>query len=228
MLLTPRYDSTPIITVEPRLSTPTGRPSQLGEPTWELTTFFPRQGEWTEGEYLALESRGGRLVELVDGKLEVLPMPTFAHQLILAYLHDQLRAFVLARGLGLVGLAPCPIRLADKHFREPDVFYVGRSRIRDLNTPPEGVDLAMEIVSPGEKDRKRELVEKREDYAQAGIPEYWIVDPLHRRMTVLVLDGEQYRVDGEYAPGQMARSKLLEGFEIDVAAAFAAGEGPQS
>ncbi|MEX2026588.1 MAG: Uma2 family endonuclease [Pirellulaceae bacterium] len=204
--------------------TPTGRPSQPGEPTWELTTFFPRQGEWTEGEYLALETRGGRLVELVDGKLEVLPMPTFAHQLILAYLHDQLRAFVLPRGLGLVGLAPCPIRLAEKHFREPDVFFAGHARIRDLHTPPEGVDLAVEIVSPGEKDRKRDLVEKRKDYAQAGIPEYWIVDPPEQRITVLVLEGEQYRVDGEFQPGQTARSKLLEGLEIDVAAVFAAGE----
>jgi Uma2 family endonuclease len=84
----------------------------------------------------------------------------------------------------------------------------------------------MEVVSPGEKDRHRDLVEKRTDYAQAGIPEYWIVDPLQRRITVLVLTGEQYRVDGEYSPGQSASSRLLDGLEIDVAAVFAAGESP--
>lgn len=46
--------------------TPNGRPSQLGEPTWELTTYFPRQGEWTEGQYLALESRGGRRTDVLS------------------------------------------------------------------------------------------------------------------------------------------------------------------
>lgn len=82
------------------------------------------------------------------------------------------------------------------------------------------------MVSDDSSDRNRDLVDKRQDYAQAGIPEYWIVDPLERRVTVLVLEGEQYQVDGEYSPGQIARSRLLEGLEIDVATVFAAGESP--
>ena len=47
---------------------PPVRISQPGEPTWEATEFFPRQGEWTEQDYLALDA--GRLIELADGCLE--------------------------------------------------------------------------------------------------------------------------------------------------------------
>ena len=207
---------------------PTGQPSQPGEPTWELTTYFPHQGDWTESEYLALEAKGGRLVEMVDGVLEFLPMPTLAHQLIAAFINSRLMEFVTARGLGIVGMAPCPIRLWTKHFREPDVFFLRRERVRDLETPPDGVDLAVEVVSKGDRDRKRDLVEKKTDYAKAGIAEYWIVDPQMRWITVLVLEGTEYSVHGEYPPGQTARSKLLDGFELDVSAVFRAGEMPPS
>ena len=207
---------------------PTGQPSQPGEPTWELTTFFPRQGEWTEGAYLELESRGGRLVELVDGFLEVLPMPTLFHQFIVDYLHQQLKSFVAARKLGVVAFAPCPIRLREKTYREPDVFFLRQGRCTDPKTQPEGADLVIEVVSDDPSDRKRDLVEKKADYAKAGIPEYWIVDPQERRITVLVLEGSEYHVHGEYSPGQMARSKLLERFELDVTAVFKSGELPQT
>lgn len=49
--------------------------------------------------------------------------------------------------------------------------------------------LVMEVVSGGPQDRKRDLVIKRAEYAAAGIPEYWIVDPESRRITVLTLVG---------------------------------------
>lgn len=209
-------------------SSPTGHRSQAGEPTWELTTFFPLQGEWTEAAYLELESKGGRLVELVDGFLEVLPMPTLFHQLIVDYLHQQLKAFVVARNLGVVAFAPCPIRLRPKTFREPDVFFLRTGRCTDPKTQPEGADLAIEVVSDDPSDRKRHLVEKRADYAMAAIPEYWIVDPKERRITVLALEGTQYSVHGAYSSGQTARSKLLDGFELDVTDVFKAGELPQT
>ena len=45
------------------------------EPTWEIATLFPNQGQWSEDEYLALNTN--RFVEYRDGFMEVLPMPTF-------------------------------------------------------------------------------------------------------------------------------------------------------
>jgi Uma2 family endonuclease len=85
----------------------------------------------------------------------------------------------------------------------------------------------MEIVSGSKVDRERDLIEKRSDYAQAAIPEYWIVDPETETITVLTLPAGQteYAVHGEFKPGQQATSKLLDGFTVDVAACFAAGKG---
>ena len=63
---------------------------------------------------------------------------------------------------------------------------------------------------------------KRREHAQAGIPEYWIVDPRDERITVLRLDGKKYAVHGEYTKGTTAVSHLLPGFlAVDVTTAFA-------
>ena len=86
-------------------------------------------------------------------------------------------------------------------------------------TSPKGADLVMEVVS---EDRTRDLVEKRREYAQARIPEYWLVDRRDRRITVLRLGRGRYSVHSEYGIGDRATSALLKGFGVDVAAVWAA------
>lgn len=202
---------------------PLGRPSQVGEPTWEVAAFYPPQGKWSESEYLRLDQSGAKLLELVHGYLVVPTMPTILHQEITLFLYRLLKDFVDARELGRVLVAPCPVRLGKEHYREPDVFFLSPARVKSLEMQPEGADLVVEVVSKDQRDRDRDLKEKPADYAQAGIPEYWIVDPQEQTITVLVLDGAAYREDQVCRPGQSARSILLPGFEVDVAAAFAAG-----
>ena len=77
-----------------------------------------------------------------------------------------------------------------------------------------------EVVSPD--DPARDLVVKRADYAEAGIPEYWIVDPRNKTVTVLALAGNDYVEHGAFTPGDTATSPLLPGFAVDVTALFAA------
>src|SRR5438132_10469412 len=79
------------------------------EPTWEIAELFPRQGNWSEEEYLALPDN--RLLELSDGFLEVLPMPTTSHQALVAYLYGLFLSFVSERDLGKVFFAPIRLRL---------------------------------------------------------------------------------------------------------------------
>src|SRR5437867_744232 len=93
-------------------------PSRPGDPVWELALLHPRQGQWTETAYLALNTK--RLVELSDGCLEFLPMPTLFHQFIMLYLLDMLRAHIKEHGVGKVIPAPLPVRLWSGKFREPD------------------------------------------------------------------------------------------------------------
>jgi Uma2 family endonuclease len=194
----------------------------LGEPAWNVAMLFPAQGDWTEEEYLALDTN--RLVELSDGWLEVLPVALPYHQFIVKLLYDLLNAFVNAHALGDVLFAPLPIRLWPQTMREPDLVFLRPRRIPNLKKPPDGADLAIEVVSGTPEDRKRDLVTKRKEYAKAGIPEYWIVDPEEKTITVLTLGKKTYRVYGEFGPGETATSVLLPGFGVDVAAVFAAGE----
>ncbi|MEI8383665.1 MAG: Uma2 family endonuclease [Planctomycetota bacterium] len=203
------------------------RQSVRGEPAWEIATLFPKQGMWSESAYLALP--GNRLMELNDGCLEILPMPTYFHELIVEFLYDLLRVFVKERGLGKVMRAPLPIRLWDGQMREPDVLFLRPDRLQKLaeagnRAQPDGADLVMEVVSPGAQNRDRDLEVKRQEYAKAGIAEYWIVDPELRTITVLELAGDAYLVAGECQPNQLATSTLLPGFTVSVDQVFQAAE----
>lgn len=203
------------------------RRSSRGEPPWEIATLFPPQGTWSEEAFLAL--RTNRLVELNDGCLEVLPVPSYFHELIVEFLHDLLRAFVNQRALGRVMRAPLPIRLWPGQMREPDILFLQPERLERLRqrgnkAQPDGADLVVEIVSPGEDSRDRDLNVKRVEYARAGIAEYWIVDTERRSITVLILDGETYAVHGDFADQDTVTSKLLTGFTVSVSDVLHAGE----
>ena len=90
------------------------------------------------------------------------------------------------------------------------------NRKRVLHKYWQGADLVMEVVSDDPEDRHRDLVTKREEYARAKIPEYWIADPKLEEITVLWLKGKKYRVHGVFKMGQIATSRLLPGFDVAV------------
>ena len=104
--------------------------------------------------------------------------------------------------------------------REPDVFFVRGERQVEGDKPPNGADLVIEIVSPGSTNRERDLIAKRNDYAQASVAEYWIVDPDEQTVFVLSLDGQSYRTHGEFRPEAVATSLLLPKFQINVKELF--------
>ena len=193
------------------------------QPAWNVALLFPYQGAWSEADYLALDTN--RLVELVDGNLEVLPMPKLSHQAIVRFLFELLRAFAAKSKSGTVFFAPLRVRIRPETIREPDiVFFAAENYARLGEDYCDGADLVMEIVSPDDESHDRDYVKKRRDYAAASVQEYWIVDPQIERITVLALEGDQYRAHGEFSRGQQATSVLLNGFDVDVSATFAAAK----
>jgi Uma2 family endonuclease len=185
-----------------------------------VARLFPPQGAWTEEEFLALP--GNRVTELDDGRLEVLEMPSELHQLLVAALYGCLRRFVDERRLGTVLFAPFPVRLWEGKVREPDVLFMAREHAQRRHaTHWIGADLVMEVVSAGDPARDKET--KRREYAQAGIPEFWLVDPSQRTVTVLALpsQGREYVVHGTYQPGARAQAVTLAGFGVAVDELFA-------
>ncbi|MBI5830534.1 MAG: Uma2 family endonuclease [Chloroflexi bacterium] len=193
------------------------------EPTWEIAYLFPLQGAWSEEEYMAL--RPSRIIEYSHGHLEVHDVPTQSHQLILSFIYQVLLSFITPQKLGVALFAPLRVRLWSEKYREPDiVFMLAEHASRRGNDYWQGADLAVEIVSEGDDNRDRDLQKKREEYAQAGIAEYWIVDLRDKLITVLRLQGEQYALRGEFKAGETATSALLPGLSVNVADVFAAAE----
>lgn len=195
--------------------------SRVGTPTWEMARFHPLQGEWTEEDYLALKTR--QLIEFTDGILEFLPMPNRMHQTLAQWMFLRLHGFVESRKLGEVYLTPLRVKMRPSKYRQSDIVFLSKARVaklKDMTEPPLGADLAVEIMSEGEENRVRDLQVKRLDYAEAGIPEYWIVDPEARTVTVLALDGGEYFPRGVFGEGETAESGLLDGFTVNVAEWF--------
>ena len=185
-----------------------------GEPAWEVATLFPAQGAWSEEEYLSLDTN--HLVEFSHGHIEVLPMPSDKHQSIVFFLSALLGAFARKSG-GKVLFAPLRLRLWPDKIREPDLLFLADANDpRRQNAYWTGADLVIEVVSPD--DPARDLVTKRNEYAQAGLPEYWIVDPQMETITVLRLDGVAYVEHGVFPRGEVATSALYAGLQAPVSA----------
>ena len=186
------------------------------KPTWDVAKLFPAQGMWSEEEYLQLDTN--LLVEFNDGHVEVLPMPSDRHQAIVIYLLTQFLPFFQRLG-GIVRVAPLRLQLWPGKFREPDLLF-----LLDADDPRRqerywtGADFVIEVVSAD--DPRRDRLVKREEYARAGISEYWIVDPQTESVTVLWLkpddEGDGYAEHGRYGRGETARSALLDKLMIDV------------
>lgn len=184
-------------------ATPISKP---GDPVWELASLFPHQGEWSEEAYFELQCQSG--VEFVDGVLQFLPMPTESHQILVAYFYDVLRAIVGQSGIVL--FSGLRVQVRPGKVREPDVvLMLHEHRTKRSNRVWLGADLAVEIVS--EDDPQRDYQVKRVDYAEAGIREYWIVDPRDESVTLLVLEhGQQtYTEIGRFQGDQRCESRLL-------------------
>jgi Uma2 family endonuclease len=186
------------------------RPRTLPE---AILDWLPDQGYWSDEDYLMLSKRTNRLVELTDGFIEELPVPTDKHQAIADFLFSLLKIFV--GRAGRVRYAPLRLRIRPRKFREPDILLLLDARDpRRSDKFWSGADLVVEVVSPDKPERDR--VEKRLDYAEGGIPEYWIVDPAAETITVLRLEGNAYAEHGIFARGETATSVLLPGFAVSV------------
>src|SRR5581483_6797145 len=141
------------------------------------------------------------------GYLEPLPMPTDIHQSIAEFFFMAFSAFLAPIG-GRAHLMGIRLRIRKGKYREPDVLLVKAAKdSRRANRYWTGADLTLEVVSPDKPER--DLVDKRNDYAEGGVPEYWIVNPLDETILVLRLENGVYAEHGTFSRGQCATSATL-------------------
>lgn len=157
--------------------------------------------------------------ELWEGELIMSPSPTMAHQEIVMRL---IKRFVLhdpdnERGQYLT--APADVVLRENITVQPDVFWIasGRTDIIAHERVMGAPDLCIEVLSRSsiEADQER----KPRYYADAGVREYWLLDPVAQTVTVYALGSNTHTV---YQSGATVTSALpeLEGLSLDVAGVF--------
>jgi Uma2 family endonuclease len=129
----------------------------------------------------------GHRYELLDGTLLVTPSPNFNHQNCALSLAVLLRA--AASPDQVVVIAPFDWLIGPRTSFEPDVLVARRADVGERNLPRPPL-LAVEVLSPS--TRRIDLVLKRDAYAAAGVPAYWIVDPEVPSLTALRLEAGAY------------------------------------
>lgn len=179
-----------------------------------LTGFTPPStlGPYRAADYWKLPE--GESVELLRGRLVVSPAPDDLHQTISALLTEFLLG-VARKGGGRMLAAPVDVALSENSIVQPDLVYVSKLRrgiIRGrVNGPP---DLVIEILSPS--NSRRDRVDKLNLYAEYGVTEYWIVDPIERQFDFLVNRGGKFEIQPQH--DDRYSSSILAEIEIDLAA----------
>jgi len=155
--------------------------------------------------------KDGQKADLIDGVIYMSsPDNTDANELFV-WLLGVLSLFIEAKDLGKVYGSRVALRLDDRNAPEPDIAFVLKKRLHLVKRGhiAGAADLALEIISPDSVER--DYVKKRKQYQRAGIPEYWIIDELKRKVILLRLDSKgKYQVVRP-VKGEL-HSRVLPGF----------------
>lgn len=148
----------------------------------------PPLGPYRLSDYLALPDEPR--LELLQGRLFMAPAPNLYHQAVSILLSKLLQAAASA-GRGFALAAPTDVVLCDETVVQPDLLYLRAGRRPTSNLRVDIVpDLLIEVIS--KQHARRDRTTKLALYAQAGVAEYWIVDPEAQCIDFFVL------VDGSY------------------------------
>lgn len=133
--------------------------------------------------------------ELVDGRLEEEEMPTWLHEAIVRWLVRTLDCWAAPLG-GQVFGSEAKLRVSAHRGRKPDACMSLSGRplpARNGSSTSRPPSVVIEVLSPRPRDIRRDIVDKKRDYAAFGVPFYWIVDPQAYTFEVYEL-----AVDGRY------------------------------
>ena len=159
-------------------------------------------------EYLALPE--GYPAELIGGEILLTPSPSYIHQKVAGTIFRKLADYVEKKGLGEV-LYEFDVHIDDDNVVRPDITFIfNENKIRENWI--EGVpDIVVEVLSSS--TATRELVDKRELYEKHGVKEYWVIDPENHVIYIFENINGIFQI---YCKGNSCKSKILEGFSINI------------
>jgi len=136
----------------------------------------------------------GKRAELIGGQIYDMVPPNLIHQEILMYISNHIANYIHEKK-GPCKVYPAPIAVFlngdDSEYFEPDISVICDPNKLDQKKGCMGApDWIIEITSPG--TASRDYVLKLNKYMDAGVREYWIVDPRNETITVHHFDAEEY------------------------------------
>lgn len=153
--------------------------------------MFKRQGEYTLEDYYQIPDE--RRVELIDGVIYDMSAPASVHQILVGMLYAKLLAYITAKkGRCLPIVSPVDVQL-DRDNRtmvQPDVVVVcDRDKVirHCIYGAP---DFVIEVLSPATK--KKDMIIKLNKYMNAGVREYWMIDPDRKSVVVYDFEHDNY------------------------------------
>lgn len=182
---------------------------------------WPPPGKWTYEDYCRLPENGVRY-EVIEGELHMSPAPITKHQRVSLKLATRFEKFAERHKTGFVMTAPLDVILPNRATPvQPDIVFIAKKRRRIVKEKyVEGApDILVEILSASNWHIDRG--KKARVYAQAGVREYWIVDPEAETIELFALRQGAYVLIGKYAAGETVRSLALVGLRIRVKEIFA-------
>jgi Uma2 family endonuclease len=165
-------------------------------------------------------------IELFKGKIFAMsPAPSRHHQEISQFINTELSIFLKNHSCK-VYFAPFDVRLQrtvdDKKVNtvvQPDICVVCDLTKLDDRGCSGAPELVVEILSPG--NTKKEMKYKFELYEEAGVEEYWIVDPAEKMVLQYCLENGQFTNHRPLIEEDSLHSRVLTGFSIELEKVFA-------
>ena len=181
-------------------------------------------GHYTYKDYLSWE--GPERYQLINGEAFMMASPSVEHQAILVELVTQFNIWLRGKPCRVFA-APLDVRLfpeednSDNTVVQPDLLVVcDREKLGkgSVNGPP---DLAVEIVSPSTS--KKELFLKFEVYLNAGLREYWVIEPEQKIVQVHIYEKDHFKSNA-YKGDAVIKSAVLNGFSVELKTLWTAAE----
>jgi len=173
---------------------------------------------YTVADYAAWNDN--RRYELLHGRVHAMsPAPTSRHQAISRNLSFEVGYFLKPKATCQIFYAPIDVYLADDTVVQPDIIVVCDPEKIVLKGCVGAPDLIVEILSPSTS--KTDWKEKYQLYEQAGVREYWIVNPDDGLLHVFRLLNNKFQLDGTYAAEDAVTIGIFDDVVIDLKNVFA-------
>jgi Uma2 family endonuclease len=164
----------------------------------------------------------GNRYETINGELFVSKAPGITHQLVFGNLFLILSSYLTKRPVGQIVATPGLV-LSRKDAVIPDLVFIRTERLAQVVSGERLIaapELVIEILSPGNENRRRDRTVKRQLYGKFGVKEYWLVDPKKRTVETYVLEDQTLRLASTSGVSDNLTSTVLPGFHCPVSSIF--------